>query len=299
MNWDPLIKSFTTYLRIERSLSTNTIESYSNDLNKLSDFLTPKSISATKVRLNDLKDFITSISEILSETSQSRIISAIKSFYKFLLIENLIQTDPSENLVSPKIGRKLPNVLTIEEINLIINSVESNKVGIRNKAIIEIIYGCGLRVSELTNLLLSNLFLKQGYIKIVGKGNKERLSPIGSLAIDSLNDFLTNVRPGLKINNKFSDHVFINNRGTSLSRSMIFKMIKKYTLKANIDKDISPHSLRHSFATHLVEGGANLRAVQEILGHSSITTTEIYTHLDSDYLRSNLIEYHPRAWNQY
>ena len=295
MNWDSLIKSFSTYLRIERSLSTNTIESYSNDLNKLSDFLTPKSISATKVRLNDLKDFITSISEILSETSQSRIISAIKSFYKFLLIENLIQTDPSENLVSPKIGRKLPNVLTIEEINLIINSVESNNVGIRNKAIIEIIYGCGLRVSELTNLLLSNLFLKQGYIKIVGKGNKERLSPIGSLAIDSLNDFLTNVRPGLKINNKFSDHVFINNRGTSLSRSMIFKMIKKYTLKANIKKDISPHSLRHSFATHLVEGGANLRAVQEILGHSSITTTEIYTHLDSDYLRSNLVEYHPRS----
>ena len=295
MNWDSLIKSFSTYLRIERSLSTNTIESYSNDLNKLSDFLTPKSISATKVRLNDLKDFITSISEILSETSQSRIISAIKSFYKFLLIENLIQTDPSENLVSPKIGRKLPNVLTIEEINLIINSVESNNVGIRNRAIIEIIYGCGLRVSELTNLLLSNLFLKQGYIKIVGKGNKERLSPIGSLATDSLNDFLTNVRPGLKINNKFSDHVFINNRGTSLSRSMIFKMIKKYTLKANINKDISPHSLRHSFATHLVEGGANLRAVQEILGHSSITTTEIYTHLDSDYLRSNLVEYHPRA----
>ena len=295
MNWDSLIKSFSTYLRIERSLSTNTIESYSNDLNKLSDFLTPKSISATKVRLNDLKDFITSISEILSETSQSRIISAIKSFYKFLLIENLIQTDPSENLVSPKIGRKLPNILTIEEINLIINSVESNNVGIRNKAIIEIIYGCGLRVSELTNLLLSNLFLKQGYIKIVGKGNKERLSPIGSLAIDSLNDFLTNVRPGLKIYNKFSDHVFINNRGTSLSRSMIFKMIKKYTLKANIKKDISPHSLRHSFATHLVEGGANLRAVQEILGHSSITTTEIYTHLDSDYLRSNLVEYHPRA----
>ena len=168
MNWDSLIKSFSTYLRIERSLSTNTIESYSNDLNKLSDFLTPKSISATKVRLNDLKDFITSISEILSETSQSRIISAIKSFYKFLLIENLIQTDPSENLVSPKIGRKLPNVLTIEEINLIINSVESNNVGIRNRAIIEIIYGCGLRVSELTNLLLSNLFLKQGYIKIVG-----------------------------------------------------------------------------------------------------------------------------------
>ena len=295
MNWDSLIKSFSTYLRIERSLSTNTIESYSNDLNKLSDFLTPKSISATKVRLNDLKDFISSISEILSVTSQSRIISAIKSFYKFLLIENLIQTDPSENLVSPKIGRKLPNVLTIEEINLIINSVESNNVGIRNRAIIEIIYGCGLRVSELTNLLLSNLFLKQGYIKIVGKGNKERLSPIGSLAIDSLNDFLTNVRPGLKINNKFSDHVFINNRGTSLSRSMIFKMIKKYTLKANINKDISPHSLRHSFATHLVEGGANLRAVQEILGHSSITTTEIYTHLDSDYLRSNLVEYHPRA----
>ena len=295
MNWDPLIKSFSTYLRIERSLSTNTIESYSNDLNKLSDFLTPKSISATKVRLNDLKDFITSISEILSETSQSRIISAIKSFYKFLLIENLIQTDPSENLVSPKIGRKFPNILTIEEINLIINSVESNNVGIRNRAIIEIIYGCGLRVSELTNLLLSNLFLKQGYIKIVGKGNKERLSPIGSLATDSLNDFLTNVRPGLKINNKFSDHVFINNRGTSLSRSMIFKMIKKYTLKANINKDISPHSLRHSFATHLVEGGANLRAVQEILGHSSITTTEIYTHLDSNYLRSNLIEYHPRA----
>ena len=295
MNWDSLIKSFSTYLRIERSLSTNTIESYSNDLKKLADFLTPKSISASKVRLNDLKDFITSISEILSETSQSRIISAIKSFYKFLLIENLIQTDPSENLVSPKIGRKLPNVLTIEEINLIINSVESNNVGIRNRAIIEIIYGCGLRVSELTNLLLSNLFLKQGYIKIVGKGNKERLSPIGSLAIDSLNDFLTNVRPGLKINNKFSDHVFINNRGTSLSRSMIFKMIKKYTLKANINKDISPHSLRHSFATHLVEGGANLRAVQEILGHSSITTTEIYTHLDSNYLRSNLIEYHPRA----
>ena len=295
MNWDPLIKSFSTYLRIERSLSTNTIESYSNDLNKLSDFLTPKSISATKVRLKDLKDFISSVSEILSETSQSRIISAIKSFYKFLLIENLIQTDPSENLVSPKIGRKLPNVLTIEEINLIINSVESNNVGIRNRAIIEIIYGCGLRVSELTNLLLSNLFLKQGYIKIVGKGNKERLSPIGSLATDSLNDFLTNVRPGLKVNNKFSDHVFINNRGTSLSRSMIFKMIKKYTLKANINKDISPHSLRHSFATHLVEGGANLRAVQEILGHSSITTTEIYTHLDSDYLRSNLVEYHPRA----
>ena len=295
MNWDSLIKSFSTYLRIERSLSTNTIESYSNDLNKLADFLIPKSIPATKVRLNDLKDFVTSISEILSETSQSRIISAIKSFYKFLLIENLIQSNPSENLVSPKIGRKLPNILSIDEINSIINSVESNNVGIRNRAIIEIIYGCGLRVSELTNLLLSNLFLNQGYIKIVGKGNRERLTPIGSKAIESINNFLTNVRPTLKINDKFSDHVFINNRGTSLSRSMIFKLIKKYVLKANINKDISPHSLRHSFATHLVEGGANLRVVQEILGHSSITTTEIYTHLDSDYLRSNLIEYHPRA----
>jgi len=290
MNWDSLIKSFSTYLRIERSLSTNTIESYSNDLNKLADFLTPKSIPATKVRLNDLKDFITSISDILSDTSQSRIISAIKSFYKFLLIENLIQSDPSENLVSPKIGRKLPNVLSIEEINLIINSVESNKVGIRNKAIIEIIYGCGLRVSELTNLLLSNLFLKQGYIKIVGKGNKERLSPIGSLATDSLNDFLTNVRPGLKINNKFSDHVFINNRGTSLSRSMIFKMIKKYTLKANINKDISPHSLRHSFATHLVDGGANLIEIQKLLGHSDISTTEIYVHLSKEFIDSEYMK---------
>ena len=295
MNWDSLIKSFSTYLRIERSLSSNTIESYSNDLNKLADFFIPKSLSASKVRLNDLKEFITSISEILSETSQSRIISSIKSFYKFLLIENLIQSDPSENLVSPKVGRKLPNVLTIEEINLIIKSIETSHIGIRNKAIIEIIYGCGLRVSELTNLLLSNLFLKQGYIKIIGKGNKERLTPIGSLAVESLNDFLKNIRPNLKINDKFSDHVFINNRGTSLSRSMIFKMIKRYVLKANINKDISPHSLRHSFATHLVEGGANLRAVQEILGHSSITTTEIYTHLDSDYLRSNLIDYHPRA----
>ena len=295
MNWDSLIKSFSTYLRIERSLSSNTIESYSNDLNKLADFFIPKSLSASKVRLNDLKEFITSISEILSETSQSRIISSIKSFYKFLLIENLIQSDPSENLVSPKVGRKLPNVLTIEEINLIIKSIETSHIGVRNKAIIEIIYGCGLRVSELTNLLLSNLFLKQGYIKIVGKGNKERLTPIGSLAVESLNDFLKNIRPNLKINDKFSDHVFINNRGTSLSRSMIFKMIKRYVLKANINKDISPHSLRHSFATHLVEGGANLRAVQEILGHSSITTTEIYTHLDSDYLRSNLVEYHPRA----
>tara|TARA_B100001939_G_scaffold334253_1_gene335046 strand:- start:1481 stop:2368 length:888 start_codon:yes stop_codon:yes gene_type:complete len=295
MNWDSLIKSFSTYLRIERSLSSNTIESYSNDLNKLADFFIPKSLSASKVRLNDLKEFITSISEILSETSQSRIISSIKSFYKFLLIENLIQSDPSENLVSPKVGRKLPNVLTIEEINLIIKSIETSHIGVRNKAIIEIIYGCGLRVSELTNLLLSNLFLKQGYIKIVGKGNKERLTPIGSLAVESLNDFLKNIRPNLKINDKFSDHVFINNRGTSLSRSMIFKMIKRYVLKANINKDISPHSLRHSFATHLVEGGANLRAVQEILGHSSITTTEIYTHLDSDYLRSNLIDYHPRA----
>ena len=295
MNWDSLIKSFSTYLRIERSLSNNTIESYSNDLNKLADFFIPKSLSASKVRLNDLKEFITSISEILSETSQSRIISSIKSFYKFLLIENLIQSDPSENLVSPKVGRKLPNVLTIEEINLIIKCIETSHIGVRNKAIIEIIYGCGLRVSELTNLLLSNLFLKQGYIKIVGKGNKERLTPIGSLAVESLNDFLKNIRPNLKINDKFSDHVFINNRGTSLSRSMIFKMIKRYVLKANINKDISPHSLRHSFATHLVEGGANLRAVQEILGHSSITTTEIYTHLDSDYLRSNLIDYHPRA----
>jgi len=295
MNWDILIRSFVTYLKIERSLSINTIESYSNDLNKLANFLKPKSISALKVRLNDLKGFITSISEILSETSQSRIISSIKSFYKFLLIENLIQSDPSENLVSPKIARKLPNVLTVEEINLIIKSFGSNHIEIRNKAIIEIIYGCGLRVSELTNLLLSNLFLNQGYIKIVGKGNKERLTPIGSKAIESLNNFLTNVRPTLKINDKFSDHVFINNRGKSLSRSMIFRIIKKYVLKANINKDISPHSLRHSFATHLVEGGANLRVVQEILGHSSITTTEIYTHLDSDYLRSNLIEYHPRA----
>lgn len=295
MNWDILIRSFVTYLKIERSLSINTIESYSNDLNKLANFLKPKSISALKVRLNDLKGFITSISEILSETSQSRIISSIKSFYKFLLIENLIQSDPSENLVSPKIARKLPNVLTVEEINLIIKSIGSNHIEIRNKAIIEIIYGCGLRVSELTNLLLSNLFLNQGYIKIVGKGNKERLTPIGSKAIESLNNFLTNVRPTLKINDKFSDHVFINNRGKSLSRSMIFRIIKKYVLKANINKDISPHSLRHSFATHLVEGGANLRVVQEILGHSSITTTEIYTHLDNDYLRSNLIEYHPRA----
>jgi integrase/recombinase XerD len=232
----------------------------------------------------------------MTSTSQSRIISGLKGFYKYLLLENIIQTDPTELLESPKIGRKLPSTLSIPEINDLINAIDlSTPEGERNRTILETLYGCGLRVSELVNLRISNLFFNEGFIKVTGKGNKERLIPIGTVAMKQIRIYLSTVRIHIPVKKGHEDIVFLNRRGSRLSRVMIFTIIKQLAIKTGLKKQISPHTFRHSFATHLVEGGADLRAVQEMLGHESITTTEIYTHLDRDYLRSAIIQYHPRA----
>ena len=296
MNWDNYIKQFKSYLLIERSLSKNSVKSYLSDLSKLVSFSKENKISANKVDRSFLTSFLVFINKNkLSARSQARLISSVKAFYKFLIIEDIIKQDPTELIESPKIGLKLPDTLSIHEIDRIINSIDlSSKNGDRNRAMIETLYSCGLRVSELTHLQISNINFNESYIKVIGKGNKERLAPIGSNAIMYIDKYINKIRIHKKINTGYEDYVFLNNRGKNISRVMIFLIIKKLCSSIGISKKISPHTFRHSFATHLIEGGANLRAVQEMLGHSSITTTEVYTHLDKEYLRSNIIQYHPR-----
>lgn len=299
MDWQSAIKGFRAYLKLERSLSDNSIEAYSRDIEKLYQFA---DIQAIKLRpetvtLASLREFIRWVVELgMIPSSQARILSGVKAFYKYLLMEDMIKSDPSELLESPKITRKLPDTLSYVDINRMIESVDLSKPeGGRNKAILEVLYGCGLRVSELTELKLSNLYLDIEFIKVTGKGSKERLVPIGASAVKALKIWIENIRVHVPIKKGEEDIVFLNRRGSRLSRVYIFLMIKEVASQTGIAKTISPHTFRHSFATHLVEGGADLRAVQEMLGHESITTTEIYTHLDREYLKGTIIQYHPRS----
>jgi len=254
-------------------------------------------ISPEQVKLKDLQDFLKWINELgLSASSQARIVSGIKSFFKYLLLEDIIKDSPAELLESPKIGRKLPDTLEVEEINRLIDAIDlSTPEGVRNKAMLETLYGCGLRVSELINLKISNLYFNDGFLKVTGKGDKERLVPIGSQAIKYIKIYLENIRIHLEVKKGSEDILFLNNRGKGLSRVMVFLIIKNLAEKIGLKKNISPHTFRHSFATHLIEGGADLRAIQEMLGHESITTTEIYTHLDREYLRISILRFHPRS----
>lgn len=299
MNWQIYSKSFKAYLQVEKSLPPNTVSAYTRDLAKLIEFVEGNDNLADprKIKTADLQNFVKALAEIgLEATTQSRIISGIRSFYNFLILENEIKTDPTELLEMPKTGRKLPDVLSISEVDHLISVIDLSLAnGERNKAMIEMLYGCGLRVSELTNLKLSDLFFEENYIKVTGKGNKQRLVPIGGRAIAQVLRYMQQVRIHQNIARGAENIIFLNNRGKGLTRAMVFTIVKDLTAKAGIHKSISPHTFRHSFATHLVEGGADLRSVQEMLGHSSITTTEIYTHIDREYLRKNILKYHPRA----
>lgn len=298
MKWPVAIQQFKNYLKLELALSQNTIDAYSRDVELLSDFTNEQlnNKNCTRIEYEDLQAFIHWINDIqLNAKSQARIISGLRSFFKFLLMEDFITNDPTELIETPKTQRKLPDFLSIEEIDSIIQSIDlSTPEGTRNKAIIETLYSCGLRVSELTNLKISNLHLKEGFIKVTGKGNKERLIPIGSAAIKLIDIYVTSVRNHQNIKSGHEDFLFLNRRGAQLSRVMIFTIIKQLCERLGIKKKISPHTFRHSFATHLIEGGADLRAVQEMLGHESIITTEIYTHLNKEFLKETLQSYHPR-----
>lgn len=298
MNWDKYINDFKSHLQIEKSLSDNSTNAYIQDVRKLAEYAIEFNISAVNMSKKDISNFLNTVHDSgISARSQSRILSGIKNFYKYLIIENYMTNNPVEFIESPRIGLKLPDVLSIIEIDNLINSINIyDKNSKRNKAILEMLYSCGLRVSELINLKISNIRFKESYLKIIGKGNKERLAPIGNKASEILIDYINNVRNKKNIQKGFEDIVFLNNRGKNLSRVMIYLIIQKCAERIGMKKKISPHTFRHSFATHLVDGGANLRAVQEMLGHESITTTEIYTHLNKEYLRDNIIEFHPRNW---
>jgi integrase/recombinase XerD len=299
MKWDDSIKGFENYLRLEKGLSGNSINAYINDINKLLDFIKTnfKGVTPQKVRLNHLKSFVEWLNmKGVSPRTQARTISGIKSYFKYLLIEEKINSDPTSLLESPRIGRKLPDILSIQEIDTLIEGIDIEKPeGQRNKAILETLYSCGLRVSELVNLKLSNLFFDQGYIKVEGKADKERLVPISARAVVEINKYVDGYRKTLKIVPSAKDILFLNRRGQMLSRVMIFTVIKNLALELNLNKKISPHTFRHSFATHLIDGGADLRSVQEMLGHESILTTEIYTHLDREYLKDTINQFHPRS----
>ncbi len=295
--WEAYKKGFKAYLQLEKSLSGNSVEAYVHDIEKFTQFLVTNKIekNPNEIELHHLEDFLKWINELgMTPSSQARIISGLKGFYKFCIQEQLSAANPTALLESPKLPKHLPDTLNLEEIEKIINAIDlSTSEGARNKAIIETLYSCGLRVSELVNLKLSCLYFEVGYVRVIGKGDKERLVPIGSSAIKYIKIYMENVRVHLTVKPGFEDIVFLNRRGRKLTRVMIFTIVKKLAKKAAITKNVSPHTFRHSFATHLVEGGADLRAVQEMLGHESITTTEIYTHLDREYLRETLQQFHP------
>ncbi|WP_326992459.1 site-specific tyrosine recombinase XerD [Chitinophaga sp. 212800010-3] len=297
--WESYRKLFKGYLRLERSMSDNSIEAYLRDVEKLEQYLMAQGkedLGPKDVALQDLQGCVQWIAQLgMTATSQARIISGLKAFYKFLLLEDMTKEDPTQLLEAPKIQRKLPDVLTFEEIEKIIAQIRLDTAeGHRNKAILETMYSCGLRVSEVINLQISQLHMDVGFIRVIGKGDKERLVPIGKDAMHQIDIYLNDVRIALPVKHGAEDILFLNRRGGPLSRVMIFLVIKDLVIKAGIQKNVSPHTFRHSFATHLVEGGADLRAVQEMLGHESITTTEIYTHLDREYLRDTLARFHPR-----
>ena len=295
--WEPYKKGFKAYLQLERSLSDNSVSAYLSDMEKLTQYLLNSDIKKvpSEIDLSILQGFIKWIAELgMTQTSQARIISALRSFYKYCLLEDITTVDPTTLLEAPKLKRSLPDVLSFEEIENILAEIDlSTAEGTRNKAILETMYSCGLRVTEVVNLKLSQLFLDVGFVRVIGKGNKERLVPIGSSAIKYILIYVTTIRNHQVIQTGEEDILFLNRRGKRLTRVMIFLIIKDLVRKAGIKKTISPHTFRHSFATHLVEGGADLRAVQEMLGHESITTTEIYTHLDREFLRKTLEQFHP------
>lgn len=295
-SWNRYVKEFVSYLKIEKGLAENSIFAYQNDVAKLHDFSVSIDKNAEQISYNDLKLFIAALYDLgLSARTQARIISGIKQFYGYLLLENYITVDPSELLDQPKIGRKLPEVLTIEEIDRLIDALDMSKTeSHRNKAIIETLYSCGLRVSELVNLRFSDLFFEEGFIRVIGKGNKERLVPVSASVEKEISIYNDHIRRHQNIKKGDENVVFLNRRGGKLTRVMIFTIIKDLAERISLQKTISPHTFRHSFATHLLEGGANLRAIQEMLGHESITTTEIYTHLDQRYLKEAILSFHPR-----
>ena len=292
---DKILVKYRQYLKLEKSLSDNTVDAYLTDLDKLLAYLTLENINILDVRLENLEDFSAGLHDIgIHPRSQARILSGIRSFYRFLIMEDYLESDPTELLESPQTGFKLPEVMTVEEIDLLIGSIDrGTKEGQRNRAILETLYSCGLRVSELCNLKLSELYFEEGFIKVEGKGSKQRLVPISPRAIKEIRLYFTD-RNLMKIKPGFEDFVFISNFGKNISRIMVFHIIKELAERIGLKKKISPHTFRHSFATHLLEGGANLRAIQCMLGHESIATTEIYTHIDRNVLRSEIIEHHPR-----
>jgi len=299
MNWQTYIQGFKAYLQLERSLSQNTVEAYLRDVARFSAFAGTLGEKAkpADITAKDLQGFVRAINEAgLGARTQARIISGLKTFFKYLILEGIIQNDPAYLLEGPRPGRKLPDTLSVGEIEKLIGCIDlSLTEGQRNRAIIETLYGCGLRVSELVNLRISDVFFNDGFVRVIGKGNKERLVPVGSSAIRQMQLYIDNQRKQLQPDRQNADILFLNRRSRKLSRNMIFLIVKELAEKAGLKKSISPHTFRHSFATHLVEGGADLRAVQEMLGHESIITTEIYTHLDREYLKSTIQLYHPRA----
>jgi integrase/recombinase XerD len=295
--WDPYKKGFRAYLQLEKSLADHTVEAYGRDLEHLTQFLQGSGLSGgpETIHLRDLQQFSKHVAELgMSPASQSRMLSGIRTFYKYCVTEGIVKDDPTLLLETPKQKRALPDVLSFEEIEKLIQSIDLSKPeGTRNKAMLETLYSCGLRVSELIGLRLSQLYLDLGFIRVIGKGDKERLIPIGNSAVKYLEIYRDTVRNHVNIQKGNEDFVFLNNRGKKLSRVMVFYIIKSLAEAARIQKTVSPHTFRHSFATHLIEGGADLRAVQEMLGHASITTTEIYTHLDREFLRQTLSKFHP------
>lgn len=295
-NWERYIKNFVSFLKIEKGLAENSVFAYQNDVQKLYEFSIDRKLEVTDLKYEHLKDFVAALFDLgLSARSQARIISGIKQFFGFLILEDVLNDDPSELLEMPKIGLKLPEVLTIEEIDQLIAIIDMSKnEGHRNRAIIETLYSCGLRVSELVNLRFSDLYFEEGFIRVIGKGNKERLVPVSPSVEHEIGIYNDHIRRQQTIKAGNENVVFLNRRGAKLTRVMIFTIIKDLAEAVGLKKSISPHTFRHSFATHMIEGGANLRAVQEMLGHESITTTEIYTHLDQRFLRDAIISFHPR-----
>ena len=297
MKWQQALKDYLSYLRIERGLSENSISNYALDIKKLITWLDDSKIHSTPIAIKPevIQEFIYTIAKEVNPRSQSRIISGLKGFFNYLIFENYRETNPLELIESPKIGRKLPDTLALEEIDQLIKAIDlSGAQGERNRAILETLYGCGLRVSELTSLKISDLFFKEGFIKITGKGDKQRFVPIGDTTIKYIELYRKEVRVHQKIAPKAQDTLFLNRRGNQLTRAMIFTIIKQLVEKTGIDKVISPHTFRHSFATHLLENGADLRAIQQMLGHQSITTTEIYTHIETSFLQETISKFHPR-----
>lgn len=295
-HWERYIKQFVAYLKIERGLAENSIFAYQRDVDKLRAFSEGKQIDPTDLTIKDLNLFLGELFDLgLSARSQARILSGVKQFFEFLVLEDILSESPAEMLEMPKIGRKLPEVLSVEEIDQLMKAIDvSKKEGHRNRAILETLYSCGLRVSELVNLRYSDIFYDEGFIRVIGKGNKQRLVPMAPSVQQEIEYYEDSMRKDLNIVKGSENIVFLNRRGSQLTREMIFTIIKKLAVEIRLQKKVSPHTFRHSFATHLLEGGANLRAIQEMLGHESITTTEIYTHLDQTFLRDAILQFHPR-----